>query len=139
MSKLRSGHWIPARVIGLEKPPMLLLDIKGHCARVNQPKVRHNPDEWHVVVIPGLVGKDGVAIVPEPSLVGEEPPPEVPFVPEPAPSDEEPPPGVPVAASATDVPEYARPSLWASREGDQLLQLFVEMSVSLLPLDLGTL
>ncbi len=63
MPKLRSGHCITARVIGLEKPPMLLIEVKGHHARVNQSKMRNNPDEWHGVVIPGLDGRDGVVIV----------------------------------------------------------------------------
>ena len=64
MSKLRSGHWIPARVTGLGKPPMLLAEIKGHNARTNQSNIRKNPDEWHDVVIPGLDGKAGVVTVP---------------------------------------------------------------------------
>ena len=43
---------------------MVTIDLKGQAVRVNQSKIRKNPDNWHDVVIPGLHGRDGVVTVP---------------------------------------------------------------------------
>jgi len=64
LSKIRGGEWLASRVLAYDKPPMVTIDLKGHSARVNQSKIRKNPDNWHDVVIPGLHGRDGVVIVP---------------------------------------------------------------------------
>ncbi len=64
MSKLRGGEWIRTRIVGEENPPMIKIDINGKTIRVNQSKIRKNPDPWHDVVIPGLERRDAVVTVP---------------------------------------------------------------------------
>ena len=66
LSKIRGGEWIASRVVAYEKPPMVTIDLKGQSVRVNQSKLRKNPDNWHDVVIPGLHGRDGTVTVPYP-------------------------------------------------------------------------
>ena len=43
---------------------MVTIDLKGQSSRVNQSKIRKNPDNWHDVVIPGMHGRDGIVTVP---------------------------------------------------------------------------
>ena len=64
-----------SRVIEVEKPPMIKIDIGEKPVLVNQSKIRKNPDPWHDVMIPGLLNRDGVPVVPTPSEVepGEPP------------------------------------------------------------------
>ena len=63
-SKIRGGEWKPSRVTKVEDGPMVSIDTDGISWRVNQTKVRKNPDPWHDVVIPGLEGRDAVPTVP---------------------------------------------------------------------------
>ena len=58
-SKIRGGLWIPARVVGVNAPPMLTIHVKGVTRTVNQSKVRKNPDPWHDVVITMSRGSRG--------------------------------------------------------------------------------
>ena len=44
---------------------MVKIELKGRVARVNQTKLRKNPDNWHDVVIPGLDRRNDVPTVPE--------------------------------------------------------------------------
>ena len=34
-SKLRDGEWIQSRIVSMDKPPMVIIDLKGQTARVN--------------------------------------------------------------------------------------------------------
>ena len=43
---------------------MVIIEAKGQTLRVNNSKLRKNPDDWHDVVIPGLEGRDGTPTVP---------------------------------------------------------------------------
>ena len=43
---------------------MLNIDLKGQTVRVNQSKIRKNPDNWHDVVTPGMHGRDDTVTVP---------------------------------------------------------------------------
>ena len=52
---------------------MLTIDLRGQAVRVNQSKIRKNPDPWHDVVIPGLEGRDDSPTVPVETVVAEEP------------------------------------------------------------------
>ena len=76
MSKIRGGEWLKGKVTTEQKPPMVTIDCPeaSHSElRVNQTKVRKNPDTWHDVVIPGLDGADGTCEVPcEPPESGQE-------------------------------------------------------------------
>jgi hypothetical protein len=64
LSKIRGGEWQPSRVLAYTKPPMVTIELNGQSTRVNQSKIRKNPDNWHDVVIPGLAGRDGTVTVP---------------------------------------------------------------------------
>jgi len=64
-SKIRGGYWKPARVINQPHGnPMVDLQFKYGTMKVNQSKMRKNPDPWHDVVIPGLEGRDDHPTVP---------------------------------------------------------------------------
>jgi len=64
MSKLRDGKWVRARVVGDHRPPMVNIDLNGTVCRVNESKLKLNPDPWHDVVIPGVDNRDAVVTVP---------------------------------------------------------------------------
>ena len=64
MSKIRGGEWIASRIVSLDKPPMVSIDLNNKVVRVNQSKIRKNPDPWHDVVIPGVTGRDEEVTVP---------------------------------------------------------------------------
>ena len=64
-SQLRGGEWVKAKVIEDQiKPPMVVIEVKGESYRVNQSKLRKNPDPWPDVVIQGVDNRDTVATVP---------------------------------------------------------------------------
>ena len=65
MSKIRGGEWLPARVIHqAHGSPMVEVQFSDGTRKVNQSKLRKNPDPWHDVVIPGLDGRDDMPTVP---------------------------------------------------------------------------
>ena len=61
-SKLRGGRWSKVKVVGVDKPNKLItIKDKLVCKSVNRTLLRHCPDLWHDVIIPGLDG-DGTEV-----------------------------------------------------------------------------
>jgi len=116
MSKLRDGKWIRSRVVGDHKPPMVGIDLNGTIVRVNESKLKLNPDPWHDVVIPGLDNRDTVVTVPgvppSPKSAASTPPAE-----RPAPGTPEPHlrVGLP-PSSSSGLLSVGSPELWLPKE-----------------------
>eukprot|EP00973_Karenia_brevis_P020168 2767148-Karenia_brevis.AAC.1 len=61
---MRGGIRRKSRVVALDRPPMIKIDLDNTTVVVNQSKIGKNPNPWHDEVIPGVVNKDGVPTLP---------------------------------------------------------------------------